>query len=81
MIMKRKAPRNCLISLTALFFLFSYNLSCSAEKGSAEKGSAEKGSAEKVQPTGPYETLRDYIAALEARGKILRIKEVDQDKF
>ena len=84
--MKRKAPRNCLISLTALFFLFSYNLSCSAEKGSAEKGnaekgSAEKGSAEKVQPTGPYETLRDYIAALEARGKILRIKEVDQDKY
>jgi len=64
--MKRKTKRNYLISLTVLFFIFSYSLSCSAEK---------------VQPTGPYETLRDYIAALEARGKILKIKEVDQDKY
>jgi len=38
-------------------------------------------SAEKVQLTGPYDTLRDYITALEARGKVLRIKEVDQDKY
>ena len=38
-------------------------------------------SAEKVQPTGPYDTLRDYIAALEARGRLLRIKEIDQDKY
>ena len=37
--------------------------------------------AEKVQPTGPYDTLRDYLAALEARGKVLRIKKVDQDKY
>jgi len=64
--MKREIQRNCLISLTALFFIFSYTLSFSAEK---------------VKPTGPYETLRDYITALEARGKILRIKEVDQDKY
>ena len=64
--MKRKIQRNCLISLAALFFIFSYTPSCSAEK---------------VKLTGPYETLRDYIAALEARGKVLRIKEVDQDKY
>ena len=38
-------------------------------------------SAEKVQPTGPYDSLRDYIKALEARGRLLRIKEVDQDKY
>ena len=37
--------------------------------------------AEKVQMTGPYDSLRDYIAALEARGKILRVKEVDQDNY
>ena len=55
-----------MILLTALFFIISYSLSSSAEN---------------VQPTGPYETLRDYIAALEARGKILKIKEVDQDKY
>jgi UbiD family decarboxylase len=36
--------------------------------------------AEKV-PTGPYDTLRDYLAALEARGKVLKIKKVDQDKY
>lgn len=36
---------------------------------------------EKVQLTGPYETIRDYLEALEARGKVLRIKEVDQDKY
>ena len=38
-------------------------------------------SAEKVQPTGPYDSLREYIAALEARGRLLRIKEMDQDKY
>lgn len=31
--------------------------------------------------TGPYLTMRDYLAALEARGRVLRIKEVDQDKY
>lgn len=35
----------------------------------------------KVQPTGPYDTLRDYLAAREAMGKVLRIKKVDQDKY
>jgi len=38
-------------------------------------------SAEKVHPTGPYDSVRDYIAALEARGRLLRIKEMDQDKY
>lgn len=37
--------------------------------------------AEKAFNTGPYDTLREYIAALEARGKVLRIPEVDQDKY
>src|SRR3990172_9241151 len=36
---------------------------------------------EKAKLTGPFDTMRDYIAALEARGKILKIKEVDQDKY
>jgi 4-hydroxy-3-polyprenylbenzoate decarboxylase len=34
-----------------------------------------------VQPTGPYDSLRDYLAALEARGRLLRIKEMDQDRY
>ncbi len=37
--------------------------------------------AEELKTTGPYDTLRDYIAALEARGRLLRVKEVDQDKY
>lgn len=34
-----------------------------------------------VQLTGPYDSLRDYIVALEARGRLLRIKEMDQDQY
>lgn len=29
----------------------------------------------------PYDSLRDYAADLEARGRLLRIKEMDQDKY
>lgn len=29
----------------------------------------------------PYDSLRDYAAALEKRGKLLRIKEMDQDAY
>jgi 4-hydroxy-3-polyprenylbenzoate decarboxylase len=36
---------------------------------------------EEVKTTGPYDSLRDYIAALDARGKILKVKEVDQDNY
>lgn len=32
-------------------------------------------------PTGPFESLRDYVAALEAHGKLLRIKRMDQDAY
>ncbi len=34
-----------------------------------------------VQMTGPYDSFRDFIAALEARGRLIRIKEMDQDQF
>lgn len=37
--------------------------------------------SEKVPLTGPYDSLRDYVAALEARGRLLRVKEVDQDNY
>jgi len=35
----------------------------------------------KAHLTGPYDTIRDYLAALEARGRLLVIKEIDQDKY
>ena len=31
--------------------------------------------------TGPFLSFRDYIAALEARGRVIRIPEMDQDKY
>lgn len=31
--------------------------------------------------TGPFDSLRDYIAALDSRGRLLRIKEMDQDRY
>ena len=34
-----------------------------------------------LQLTGPFESLRDYVTALEARGRLLRIEEMDQDQF
>ncbi len=29
----------------------------------------------------PYDSIRDYVADLEARGKVLKIKEMDQDQY
>jgi len=29
----------------------------------------------------PFDSLRDYAAALEKRGKFIRIKEMDQDRY
>ena len=34
-----------------------------------------------VQLTGPFDNLRDYLTALEARGRLIRIKEMDQDHY
>ena len=34
-----------------------------------------------IPRTGPYKSLRDYILALEARGRLLRIPEMDQDAY
>ena len=32
-------------------------------------------------PTAPFHTMRDYVAALDARGLVMRIPRVDQDAF
>ena len=34
-----------------------------------------------VASTGPYDSLREFIAALESHGYLLRIPEIDQDKY
>jgi 4-hydroxy-3-polyprenylbenzoate decarboxylase len=38
-------------------------------------------SAANSYSTGPYDSLRDYIAALDARGRLLRLKKMDQDRY
>ena len=30
---------------------------------------------------GPYDSLRDFVHAIEARGKLMRLKEIDQDRY
>ncbi|MBI5376593.1 MAG: UbiD family decarboxylase [Candidatus Schekmanbacteria bacterium] len=39
------------------------------------------GADKNVKLTGPYDTMRDYLAAIEARGRLLRINQIDQDKY
>ena len=34
-----------------------------------------------VSLTGPFDSLRDYIRAVEARGKLVRIANMDQDRY
>jgi 4-hydroxy-3-polyprenylbenzoate decarboxylase len=34
-----------------------------------------------VQLTGPFDSLRDYLTAVESRGSLLRIPEMDQDRY
>jgi 4-hydroxy-3-polyprenylbenzoate decarboxylase len=44
---------------------------------------AEASAAERkaTAPQAPFDTLRDYVAALEAHGLLLRFDKVDQDQF
>ncbi len=34
-----------------------------------------------VQLSGPFDSLREYVAALEAAGRLIRIEEMDQDQY
>jgi len=34
-----------------------------------------------VQLLGPFDSLRDFMLALEARGKVIHIAEIDQDQY
>jgi 4-hydroxy-3-polyprenylbenzoate decarboxylase len=47
----------------------------------AAAAQASSGSAAERAPQPPFDTLRDYVAALEANGLLLRIPEVDQDAY
>jgi 4-hydroxy-3-polyprenylbenzoate decarboxylase len=55
-------------------------LAATATGSFAATGSAPKRSSTKVT-VGPYDTFRDAIAALDARGRVVRIARVDQDAY
>ena len=43
--------------------------------------SESKSDLANVASTGPYDSLREFIAALDSHGYLLRIPEIDQDKY
>ena len=45
----------------------------------ADRGTARKGSGS--TPTAPFDSMRDWVAALEANGLLMRFKRIDQDKY
>lgn len=76
-------------SLTRRTFVASSSLSvaaaltatgCATSAGTGTAGPARR-SARSSGPTGPFDTMRGMIEALDARGKLLRIDRVDQDAY
>jgi len=52
--------------------------------GTANAASHRTGTASQsteTVPTAPFDTLREYIAAMEAHGQVVRLPEVDQDAY
>ena len=49
-----------------------------ADTSGAQSG---QGLAAISAPTAPFANLRDYVAAMEARGNVLRIAQIDQDAY
>lgn len=52
--------------------------------GTASAASHRTGAASQsteTVPTAPFDTLREYIAAMEAHGQVVRLPEVDQDAY
>jgi 4-hydroxy-3-polyprenylbenzoate decarboxylase len=49
--------------------------------GEAGPGSPAGAGSVPAGPVGPFETFRDTVAALEARGRVVRIARADQDAF
>ena len=52
-------------------------LSCT--QATVGSGSADKDSG--PAPTAPFDSLRDYVAAMEAHGAVFRAGRIDQDKY
>ncbi len=69
-------------SLAALSVLAA-GCSESAEQGTgnARDASAAAGGARSPVPQAPFDSIRDYVAALEAHGLLIRVPRIDQDRY
>ncbi|MEO8223927.1 MAG: UbiD family decarboxylase [Gammaproteobacteria bacterium] len=57
------------------------SVGASAVGTSAAGASAASGGGASRAPRPPFDSLRDYVAALDAHGLLVRIPEVDQDRY
>lgn len=72
--------RDMLAAATSLAAL-STTAGCATMGGSVTGSSSAAPQGPESAPQPPFDTLRDYVAALEAHGLLLRIPEVDQDAY
>ena len=59
-------------------------ISCATQESTQQQvAAAEAAAAQRIAdaPKPPFDTLRDYVAALEAHGLLLRFERVDQDAY
>jgi 4-hydroxy-3-polyprenylbenzoate decarboxylase len=63
--------------LAATTGLAALTAGCSSVAGSATAANRNSAAA----PTPPYDSIRDWVAAMDANGLLLRIPEIDQDNF
>jgi 4-hydroxy-3-polyprenylbenzoate decarboxylase len=67
----RLSRRELLATATSLTALATAGVSSGAQAVTPPKGA----------PTAPFDTIRDYVAALEANGLVMTIDRIDQDAF
>lgn len=65
---------------TGLAAVSAESILAGTANAASHRAGSKSGSAETV-PTPPFDTLRDYIAAMEAHGQVVRLPEVDQDAY
>jgi 4-hydroxy-3-polyprenylbenzoate decarboxylase len=73
------------ITGTSLAALSSLAVGCSdsAERATAtaRDTTASTTAAKKSAPQAPFDSIRDYVAALEAHGQLIRVPRIDQDRY
>lgn len=55
--------------------------SAEQDTGNARGASAAAGAARSPVPQAPFDSIRDYVAALEAHGLLIRVPRIDQDRY